>query len=86
MKAEDYINDILEVEKTKLKGLVLLKEISLASEVRVFTMWLWENDFNSFLHMSYEEVLESMFLEVPSKTDFLWLAFMLPQTTLEWIL
>lgn len=34
MKIEDYINDILEVEKIKLK------EISLASEVRVFTVTL----------------------------------------------
>lgn len=38
MKAEDYIKDILEVEKIKLKGLVLSKEISLASELGVFTM------------------------------------------------
>ena len=34
-----------------------------------------------FPHLSSEEVLESMFLEIPSKTDFLWLAFLLPQTT-----
>ena len=38
MKIEDYIDDILEVEKIKLKGLVLPQEISLASETGGFTV------------------------------------------------
>lgn len=36
MKDEDYIYDILEVEKVKLKGLVLLEEILLISELGIF--------------------------------------------------
>lgn len=36
MKDEDYTHDILEVEKAKLKGLVLLEEISLTSELGIF--------------------------------------------------
>lgn len=81
MKTPDYINDILEVEKNNIERTSFTKRNNSGTRDRSVYCVTLRICLQLLPHLSSEEVLESMFLEIPSKTDFLWLAFLLSQTT-----